>query len=265
MRELIERYQGNPLALEIVAPIDGNIAAFFVTLLFKDIRGFANTAVQSSPDSLERQSDVLFVIQSEAVTAAIQADLMPRFLRVELQDALVSARPTIFQSEKSSWLTKPNAHQDLDCVGYAQQPGHGICHRTINWTSLLCLMEQAQIVSTSRSHALLKAQAKTLQRRANTTWCTAPDMPETARVQGGGRSLSNCCCNCLQQLQAIAARVLLMQSICCANWGRSESSGLLKSHDLADLRVNLHGTDFLSVLTEPLYFHPNMWYFVRCL
>jgi hypothetical protein len=45
VQELIERYQGNPLALEIVATLlkdlfDNNIAAFLTqkTLLFKDIQ-----------------------------------------------------------------------------------------------------------------------------------------------------------------------------------------------------------------------------------
>lgn len=61
VRELIERYQGNPLALEIVAtPIkelfDSNIAAFLAqeTLLFKDIRGLL-TQQFNRLSSLERQ------------------------------------------------------------------------------------------------------------------------------------------------------------------------------------------------------------------
>ncbi|NEQ28678.1 MAG: hypothetical protein F6K28_58885, partial [Microcoleus sp. SIO2G3] len=124
VRELIERYQGNPLALEIVATplkdlFDGNIVTFLAeeTLLFKDIRGLL--AQQFDRLSvLERQVMCWLAINREAVSAAqLQADLMPSVSQTELRDALVSLdRRSLIETVKPSSTTK------LDAVRYTQQP-----------------------------------------------------------------------------------------------------------------------------------------------
>jgi DNA replication protein DnaC len=129
VRELIERYQGNPRALEIVATplkdlFDNNIAAFLAqeTLLFKDIRGLLKQQFDRL-SSLERQVMYWLAINREAVTAAqLQADLMPSVSQAELRDALISLdRRSLIETIKPT-STKSAALTKLDCVRYTQQP-----------------------------------------------------------------------------------------------------------------------------------------------
>ncbi len=128
VKELIKRYQGNPLALKIVAtPIkelfNGNIAAFLAqnTLLFKDIRDLL-THQFARLSLLERQVMNWLAIEPEAVTAAqLQVDLLPSVTPVQLQYALESLdrRSLIEKSEQNLAL---NAQISSGCVSYTQQP-----------------------------------------------------------------------------------------------------------------------------------------------
>lgn len=129
VRKLIERYQGNPLTLRIVATplkdlFDSNIAAFLAqeTLLFKDIRGLL-TQQFSRLSPLERQVMYWLAINREAVTAAqLQADLMPLISQPKLRDALVSfERRSLIEKIKPT-SAKPTTLMKLDCVSYTQQP-----------------------------------------------------------------------------------------------------------------------------------------------
>jgi hypothetical protein len=97
VQELIERYQGNPLALEIAATVlkdlfDDNITAFLAqeTLLFRDIKSLlAQHLNRLSP--LEWRVMYWLADHREAATATqIQVALMPLVSQVNLWDALVS-------------------------------------------------------------------------------------------------------------------------------------------------------------------------------
>jgi hypothetical protein len=97
VQELIERYQGNPLALEIVATVlkdlfNHDITAFLAqeTLLFKDVRNLlAQHLNRLSP--LEWRVMYCLADHREAATAEqIQANLIPFVSQVKLWDALVS-------------------------------------------------------------------------------------------------------------------------------------------------------------------------------
>ncbi|NJL11023.1 MAG: hypothetical protein HC908_15025, partial [Calothrix sp. SM1_7_51] len=129
VRQLIERYQGNPLALEIVAyPIrelfDSNIAAFLAqdTLLFKDIRSLL-TSQFNRLSSLEVQVMYWLAINREPVTAAqLQTDLLPSIYEVELRDALFSLdRRSLIEKIKPT-EGKATTLIRLDDVSYTQQP-----------------------------------------------------------------------------------------------------------------------------------------------
>ena len=123
VRALIERYQGNPLALEIVATpllelFAGNIAEFLAqeTLLFKDIRSLLQQQFDRL-SALETQVMYWLAINQEPVTAPqLQADLMPAVSVAQLQDALMSlVQRSLVETIKPN-LTKLNA------VSYTQQP-----------------------------------------------------------------------------------------------------------------------------------------------
>lgn len=161
VQELIERYQGNPLALEIVAtPIkelfDSNIAAFLAqdTLLFKDIHDLL-TPQFSRLTSLERQVMYWLAIEREPVTAAqLQADLLPSVAPVQLRYALESldGRSLI---EKNQQNVTPNALMNLDSVSYTQQPVV-MEYVTSQLIEQVCQEDRVQI-DCLRSHALVKA------------------------------------------------------------------------------------------------------------
>lgn len=129
VRSLIERYQGNPLALEIVATpllelFDGNIAEFLAqeTLLFKDIRSLLQQQFERL-SALELQVMYWLAINQEPVTAAqLQANLMPSVSVSELQDALMSlVQRSLVETIKPNSTHSP-ALAKLDSVSYTQQP-----------------------------------------------------------------------------------------------------------------------------------------------
>jgi len=94
--ELIERYQGNPLALKMVAELlkdlfDSNIAAFLAqkTLLFKDIRDLLAHQFDRLSWS-EEQVMYWLAIAREAVTAQQLQAALPLVSVTKLRDALIS-------------------------------------------------------------------------------------------------------------------------------------------------------------------------------
>jgi hypothetical protein len=128
VQELIELYQGNPLALKMVAELlkdlfDRNIATFLAqkTLLFKDIRDLLAHQFDRLTWS-EEQVMYWLAINREAVTVEqLQADL-PLVSVTKLRDALISLgrRSLIEKIEPNS--TNSDALTSLDSVSYTQQP-----------------------------------------------------------------------------------------------------------------------------------------------
>ena len=167
VQELIELYQGNPLALKMVAEplkdlFDSNIAAFLAqeTLLFKDIRDLLAHQFERL-SWLEEQVMYWLAINREAVTAEqLQADL-PLVSLTKLRDALISLdRRSLIEKIKPT-STQFTALTSLDGVSYTQQPlvMEYVTERLIE--QITQEVEQAQI-DCFRSHALLKVQTKTM-------------------------------------------------------------------------------------------------------
>lgn len=257
VRELIKRYQGNPLALEIVVTplkdlFDGNIAAFLAqeTLLFKDIRGLL-TQQFNRLSSLEQQVMYWLAINQEAVTAAqLQADLMPSVSLVELQDALVSLDGRSLIEKIKPTAAKSTTLMKLDCVSYTQQPVvmEYVMERLIE--QVCQEVEQAQIVYL-RSHALLKAQAKDYVRDVQMRLIVQPILARLLEVQGGSENLQQLLLHPqqLQQLQAalqpgyFAGNVINLLRQLGVDLSHLDFSNLTIWQ--ADLRmVDLHGTNF---------------------
>lgn len=167
VQELIELYQGNPLALKMVAEVlkdlfDSNIAAFLdqKTLLFKDIGDLLAQQFDRLTWS-EEQVMYWLAINREAVTVEqLQADL-PLLSVTELRDALISLgrRGLIEKIEPNS--TNFDALTSLGGVSYTQQPAvrEYVTERSIE--QVTHEVKQAQI-DCPKSHALLKAQAETM-------------------------------------------------------------------------------------------------------
>lgn len=164
VKELIKRYQGNPLALKIVAtPIkelfNGNIAAFLAqnTLLFKDIRDLL--APQFARLSLlEQQVMNWLASEREAVTATqLQVNLFPSLTPAQLQDALESLdrRSLIEKNEQNLAPTLMNSGG----VSYTQQAvvREYVTSQLVEQTCQE--IEQVQ-VDCLNSHSLLETQAK---------------------------------------------------------------------------------------------------------
>ena len=210
VRALIERYQGNPLALEIVATpllelFAGNIAEFLAqeTLLFKDIRSLIKQQFDRL-SALETQVMYWLAINQEPVTAVqLQADLMPSVSVAQLQDALMSlVQRSLVETMKPN-LTKSPALAKLNAVSYTQQPVV-MEYVTQHFIHQVCLeVEQAEIVYL-RSHALLKAQAKDYVRDVQIRLIVQPILARLLEVQGGSENLQNLLLQLLkvQQLQA---------------------------------------------------------------
>jgi NB-ARC domain len=167
VRELIERYQGNPLALKMVAELlkdlfDRNIAAFLAqeTLLFKDIRDLLAHQFDRLSWS-EEQVMYLLAINREPVTVEqLQADL-PLLSVTKLRDALISLdRRSLIEKIKPT-STNSYALTSLDGVSYTQQPAvmEYVTERSIE--QITHEVEQTQIDCLG-SHALLKAQTQTM-------------------------------------------------------------------------------------------------------
>lgn len=210
VQKLIERYQGNPLALEIVAtPIkelfNSNVAAFLAqeTLLFKDICDLLDRQFDRLSD-LERQVMYWLAINREAVTAAqLQADLLPSISLVELRNALISLDGRSLIEKIKPHLAQSTTLMNLDCVSYTQQPVV-MEYVTAQLIAQVCQeVEQAQI-ECLKSHALLKAQAKDYVKDAQMRLIVQPILARLLQVTGSKESLKNLLLELLkiQQLQA---------------------------------------------------------------
>lgn len=167
VRELIELYQGNPLALKMVAELlkdlfDNNIAAFLAqeTLLFKDIRDLLAQQFDRLSWS-EEQVMYWLAINREVVTAQqLQADL-PLVSVTKLRDALISLdRRSLIEKIKPN-STNSDALNLSDGVSYTQQPAvmEYVIERSIE--QITHEVEQAQSES-PKSHALLQVQTITM-------------------------------------------------------------------------------------------------------
>ena len=257
VRELIDRYQGNPLALKIVAaPIqnlyDHDIAAFLVeeTKLFKDIRDLLAHQFERL-SLLERQVMYWLAINREAVGAAqLQTDLLPSVSGVELRDALVSLDGRSLIEKIKPTSAQSTALMKFDGVSYTQQPVvmEYITERLIE--QVCQEVEQAQI-DCLRSHALIKAQAKDYVRDVQMRLIVQPILARLIEVQGGRENLQTLLLQLLgiQQLQAplqpgyFAGNALNLLRKLGADLSHLDFSNLTIWQ--ADLRmINLQGTNF---------------------
>jgi hypothetical protein len=186
VRELIEYYQGNPLALKIVtAPIqdlyDGNIAAFLAeeTRLLKDIRDLFDGQFNCLSD-LEQQVMYWLAINREAVTATqLQADLMPSVSQTLLRDALVSL-------DQRSLIVKLK----LDGASYTQQPVvmEYVTERLIGQ---ICQEIEQEQIDCLRSYALIKVQAKAYVRDIQVRLIVQPILARLIETQRGRENLKH--------------------------------------------------------------------------
>ncbi len=198
VQELIERYHGNPLALEIVATplkdlFDSNIAAFLAeeTLLLKDIRDLL-TQQFNRLSSLEQQVMYWLAINREAVSAAqLQEDLMPSVSQVELRDVLVSLdRRSLIEKLKPT-SAKPTMLTKLNGVRYTQQPVV-MEYVTERLLEQACQEVEQAGIDCLIGHALLKAQAKDCVQDVQKRLIVQPILAELPEEQGG--------CEILKQL-----------------------------------------------------------------
>jgi WD40 repeat protein len=257
LQELIKRYQGNPLALKIVAtPIrelyDSNIAAFLAeeTQLFKDIRDLL--AHQFNRLSiLEKQVMYWLAINREAVTAAqLQSDLLPSVAQTRLRDALVSLDQRSLIERIRPTSAQPTALMKLDCVSYTQQPVV-MEYVTEQLIEQICQeVEQAQI-NCLRSLALIKAQAKDYIRDIQTRLIVQPILTRLLEAQGSSQNLKLLLLQLLaiQQVQAplqpgyFAGNAINLLCQLGADLSHLDFSNLMIWQ--ADLRMlNLQGTNF---------------------
>jgi WD40 repeat protein len=210
LQELIERYQGNPLALKIVAtPIrdlyDSNIAAFLAeeTQLFKDIRDLLAHQFNRL-SSLERQVMYWLAINRETVTASqLETDLLPSVSQGKLRDALISLdqRSLIERIQPNS--AKPTALMKLDCVSYTQQP---VVMEYVNEQLIEQVYQEVQRtqIDCLRNHALMKAQAKDYVRDIQIRLIVQPILARLIESQGGSENLKHLLLQLLETQQAQA-------------------------------------------------------------
>jgi WD40 repeat protein len=257
VQKLIECYQGNPLALKIVAAplkelFNSDIAAFLAqeTLLFKDIRGLLAQQFERL-SVLEQQVMYWLAINREAVsTQQLQADLLPSVSQAELWDVLVSLdrRSLVEKIEPNS--AKPATLMKLDCIRYTQQPVVMEYITEVLIERVCQEVEQAQI-NFLRSHALLKAQAKDYIRDVQMRSLLQPILARLLEVQGGCENLKQLLLQLLkvQQLQAqlqrgyFAGNTINLLRQLGADLSHLDFSNLTIWQ--ADLRMmNLQGTNF---------------------
>ena len=166
VRELIERYQGNPLALESVATslkelFGGNITAFLAqgTLLFKDI---CDLLVQQfdrlSP--LERQIMYRLATSREPMSAAqLQAGLLPLISQTKVWDAMVSLdRRSLIETIMPN-SGQPTALTESNGIRYTQQ---SMVMEYVNEQLIEQVHQESgqDQIDKLRSHGLIQSQAK---------------------------------------------------------------------------------------------------------
>ncbi len=257
MQALIERYQGNPLALKIVAtPIqnlyDSNIAAFLVeeSNLFKNIRDLLAHQFERL-STIERQVMYWLAINREAVTAKqLRADLLPSISQAKLRDALVSLDQRSLIENVKPTSANLAALTKLDQVSYTQQ-SVVMEYVTEQLVEKVCQeIEQAQI-DCLRNHALLKAQSKDYVQDAQIRLIVQPILARLIEGQGGSENLKHLLLQLLriQQHQArlqpgyFAGNAINLLRQLGVELSHLDFSNLMIWQ--ADLRMtNLHGTNF---------------------
>ncbi len=259
VHELIDQYQGNPLALKMVGSLildllDGDISAFLAqaSLLFTEIRTLLDHQFNRL-SLLEQQMMYWLAINREAVSQAeLQADLLPSVTPVKLRDALQSLhRRSLVEILKPSFQTS-TALMRLNSIRYTQQPVvmEYVVERLID--QICQEINQAQIVYL-RSHALLKARAKDYVQEMQIRLIVQPILTRLQDMQGGAENLKRLLLQLLESQRLLAPLQPGYFAGNAINLLRQLGADLshLNFSKLtiwqADLRtVNLHGTDFSS-------------------
>jgi NB-ARC domain len=141
VQELIERYQGNPLALEIVATLlkdlfGNNIAAFLAeeTLLFREIRNLLAQHLNRLSPLEWRVMYWLADHRQPATGTEIQANLMPLVSPVKLWDALVSLdQRSLLRKMKPSSDHLPALTQNSVCYTLPPLIVEYMTERLVEW------------------------------------------------------------------------------------------------------------------------------------
>jgi WD40 repeat protein len=271
IQELVEYYQGNPLALKIVAtPLqdlyNNNIAAFLAeeTRLFKNIRELLAQQFDRLSE-LEKQVMYWLAINREAVTVAqLQTDLLPSVTQARLRDALISLDQRSLIERINPISVTSTTPVRIDDTRYTQQ-AVVMEYVTERLIEQVCQeLEQARI-DCLKKHALMKAQAKDYIRDIQIRLIVQPTLARLIEVQGGSENLKHLLLELLkiQQHQAklqpgyFAGNVINLLHQLGTELSHLDFSNLMIWQ--ADLRMmNLQGTNFshtdlkYSIFTQAL-------------
>lgn len=159
LEELIQRYQGNPLALEIVATplkdlFDGNIAAFLAqeTLLFGDMRSLLTQQLNRLSLTERQVMDCLAINRNAMSAAQLLAHLKSSVSHGALLDALISL-------DQRSLIDKTKPALASNSISYTQQP-MVMEYVTEQMTEPTFQGVEQEEIDHLNSHPLQKAQAK---------------------------------------------------------------------------------------------------------
>lgn len=209
VQKLIERYQGNPLALQIVAALlrdlfNHNIAAFLAqeTLLCEDLRRLLAQQFDRL-SGLEWHVMYWLAINCETVTAAqLQTDLLPSVSQAKLRDALISLDRRSLIERIKPISTQSTALSTVDDVKYTQQPVvmEYVIERFIEQ---ICQEVDQMQIDYLRSHSLLKTQAKDYVQDMQMRLIVQPILTRLIEMQGSRENLKTLLLQLLrvQQLQ----------------------------------------------------------------
>lgn len=202
-RQLIENYQGNPLALKIVATsiqdlFAGNIQAFLQhkTTVFNGIRRLLNQQFERLTDS-EQQVMYWLAINREPVDiATLHQDIVPAIRRSHLLDILESLSWRSLIEKKSTFFTLQPVVMEYVTEGLIEQIVQEITSQSLHLF---------------RRHSLIKAQVKDHIRETQVRLILHPVLAQLKSVLGSNQTietqLKDILCQQRQQLPKLPGYV----------------------------------------------------------
>ncbi|MBC8123849.1 MAG: NACHT domain-containing protein [Gemmatimonadaceae bacterium] len=186
---LVERYQGNPLALKIVATsirelFGGDVGEFLheETVIFNGVRHLLDEQFDRLP-AFERQVMYWLAIDRELVSASqLRSDMVPPASVPKLLEAL--------ESLLRRSLIEHRAASSEQAAGFTQQPVV-MEYTTEHFIAQICAEIEGRETTLFKSHALLKAQAKDYIRETQTRLLLEPVVGELLSRLGTQSNLEN--------------------------------------------------------------------------